>query len=240
LPFSSDVTQLNKKLNKNLLTNNKHNLTTRSRREVMKPFEQRSYGDKPISPTLQELKCLNLTKSGQIRLTPFPDEAILDAASSMKHAKNVRDPFNWFFKLCLEYCHRNEIAPDWPYMHTLIEKYKIKPDMPPLKTTHSVQDGLSRSADKQSTVVYKPSTSGSEQKVLSTTERMKIARDLENSIPKQSREERIAYLEKEIHAYTEQLVDPSKFFNAFLIELHIKRTEGLLKNCLDEWNLLRV
>ena len=132
--FSSDVTQCFKKLIKNLI----NPIVQRSAESEMKQFNQTYHGDKPVSVAIRELKVINLTRAGQIKLSPFPDEAILEAANAFKFAKKVRDPFSWFYKLCFDYCKRNDIDPDWAFMHQLIEKYKIPltaPMIDPKKNT---------------------------------------------------------------------------------------------------------
>lgn len=119
--FSSDVTQRVKKLIKNLI----NPIVQRQTSESSMQFTQTYHGDKPVSEAIRNLKVINLTRAGQIKLSVFPDEAIVDAANAYTYAKNVRDPFNWFYKLCFDYCKRNDIDPDWDFMHQLIEKYKI-------------------------------------------------------------------------------------------------------------------
>ena len=124
--ISSDVTQYIDKLNKNLT----NLIVKRQTDESSMQFTQKYHGDKPVSEAIRGLKTLNLTRAGQIKLSAFPDEAILDAANAFKYAKKVKDPFGWFFKLCLEYCKRNEIDPDWSFMHALVDKYKISLSAP--------------------------------------------------------------------------------------------------------------
>lgn len=119
--FSSEFTQRVKKLIKNLI----NPIVKHPTDESSMQFNQTYHGDKPVSVAIRELKVLNLTRAGQIKLSVFPDEAILEAANAMKYAKNVKEPYNWFYKLCFEYCRRNDIDPDWAFMHQLIEKYKI-------------------------------------------------------------------------------------------------------------------
>ncbi len=119
--FSSDVTQVFKKLIKNLI----NPIVQRPAEESSMQFTQTYHGDKPVSVAIRELKVINLTRAGQIKLSPFPDEAILDAANAFTYAKNVKEPFNWFYKLCFDYCKRNDIDPDWSFMHELVDKYKV-------------------------------------------------------------------------------------------------------------------
>jgi hypothetical protein len=126
--FSSDVTQDIKKLIKNLI----NPIVQRSGEGSMKQFNQTHHGDKPVSEAIRELKCINLSRAGQIKLSAFPDEAIVDAANAYNYAKNVKEPFNWFYKLCMDYCNRNEITPDWIFMHSLLDSYKVSLKAPML------------------------------------------------------------------------------------------------------------
>lgn len=140
--FSSDVTQRFKKLIKNLI----NPIVQRQTSESSMQFNQTYHGDKPVSVAIRELKVLNLTRAGQIKLSAFPDEAIVEAESAMKYAKNVKEPYNWFYKLCFDYCRRNDIDPDWAFMHQLIEKYKISLTAPMISSKAvTVRDKTSRS-----------------------------------------------------------------------------------------------
>jgi hypothetical protein len=84
----------------------------------------------PIPMGVREIKRLKLTKWGQILLSGFPPEAIQHADHALQSAKNVRDPFGWFFKLCQDYCEREELKPDWAYIEALKTKYGYKQGKP--------------------------------------------------------------------------------------------------------------
>ena len=145
--FSSDVTQLRDKLNVNLTNSIVQQWTSSN----VKQFNQTLHGEYPVSVAVREIKCIKLSRAGQIKLSAFPDEAILDAANAYHYAKNVKEPFNWFYKLCMEYCNRNDIKPDWPFMHSLVEYYKISLTAPMLLPAVSVRDKKSPPQKKQGT-----------------------------------------------------------------------------------------
>lgn len=142
--FSTDATQYKKKLIKNLINPIVQQRTSESSMQ----FKQTYHGDKPVSEAIRNLKVINLTRAGQIKLSVFPDEAITDAANAYKYAKNVKEPFNWFYKLCFDYCKRNDIQPDWDFMHQLVDKYKISLTAPTVQKgpIKSVGDKTSRTA----------------------------------------------------------------------------------------------
>lgn len=157
LSFSSDMTQDIKKLNKN-----NYFIIKRSGESAMKQFTQAYHGDKPVSEVIRNIQVFKLTRAGQIKLSPFPDEAIIDAQNAMRFAKNIREPFNWFYRLCSDYCKRNEIDPDWAFMYQLIEKYKISLSAP------MIQEEKTPTRDKTSRVRDK--TSQTEKKIDGTTD----------------------------------------------------------------------
>jgi hypothetical protein len=51
----------------------------------------------------------------------------------------------------MEYCNRNDIKPDWPFMHSLVEYYKISLTAPMLLPAVSVRDKKSPPQKKQGT-----------------------------------------------------------------------------------------
>lgn len=78
-----------------------------------------------ITPALrQATETLVLTKWGQIRLCAFEDKVLEHALQQLKFA-HPKSPFNWFFKVCLEYCTTNKVAPDWDFMKALSTKYNM-------------------------------------------------------------------------------------------------------------------
>ena len=96
-------------------------------------------GENFITPSLrQATELMGLTKWGQIRLAAFPNEVIEHANKQFSFAKPA-NPYNWYFKVCLEYCSANKITPDWDFMKALANKYGMpsKPDFV-LPTSRSV------------------------------------------------------------------------------------------------------
>lgn len=82
-------------------------------------------GENPISQAIRDLKCLNLTRWGQIELSVYPDEAIINTAARFKVATRIRDPFKWFYKLCHEYCQREGLEKNWNKYNALQDLYPI-------------------------------------------------------------------------------------------------------------------
>lgn len=86
----------------------------------------------PISPLIRSLNELNLSRSGQIKLSAFPDNVIDYAKDKLGYAKNVKDPFNWFLSVCTDYCKSNDIKPDWPWVYELSKKYNVDLNTSPI------------------------------------------------------------------------------------------------------------
>lgn len=69
---------------------------------------------------------LNLTKWGQIKLCSFPDDVLLKALECYeKYGSNIKDPFNYLFMYCKEYCAGADIEIDWNQYYQLKEHYKM-------------------------------------------------------------------------------------------------------------------
>lgn len=100
--------------------------------------------ENPIPVAVREIKSLKLSRAGQIKLSGMPAAAIEHVEKQMQYAKNIRDPFSWFFKLCMDYCVREELSIDWAYVDVLKAKYAIKDDARTLlsQDIHRQRDGL--------------------------------------------------------------------------------------------------
>ncbi len=62
---------------------------------------------------ISDIKELDLTTYGRIRLMCFPEEAINHARSAIKLAYTPKNPFALFFKYCSTWCSENNIYPDY-------------------------------------------------------------------------------------------------------------------------------
>lgn len=80
----------------------------------------------PISIPIRSIKSLRLTKWGQIRLMAFPEKAVEYAEDKMKYAQvsSLKDPFKFFTSLCVDWCKREEIKPNWEIVAHLETAYK--------------------------------------------------------------------------------------------------------------------
>jgi hypothetical protein len=110
-----------------------HHWTTENRenRDQKRPTTKKeSSMEQPewVTPTLNAAtKALNLSKWGQIRLSAYPDLAILHALNVFKSSKSAKqDLFKWFSSVCNEWCKKNNAAPEWGLMHRLA----VDNDMP--------------------------------------------------------------------------------------------------------------
>jgi len=60
------------------------------------------------------IKGLNLTEAGCIKLLAYPPSAIQAGLTALRsHKGEIRDPFVYFSKICLDYCKDNKIRVDW-------------------------------------------------------------------------------------------------------------------------------
>lgn len=79
-----------------------------------------------ISQVIRDIKCLKLTKFGQIKLSAFPDGAILYAVDQYKKSKNKpKDAFAWFFAVCGRWCQIYNAEPNWKYLEELKERHHM-------------------------------------------------------------------------------------------------------------------
>jgi len=83
----------------------------KGKRVLMRQFRQGS----GIPVYIQQLTVLALTDAGRRKLSVFPAEAIQYAVGKMKHFKHIKEPFNWFFVTCKQWCDDNNVRPDWEF-----------------------------------------------------------------------------------------------------------------------------
>jgi hypothetical protein len=77
-----------------------------------------------IPPYVQSLNFLNLSQRGQIELSIYPEDAIVDSTYRFKRSKNIRDPFAYFCKLCNDYCQREGAQKNHTLYQTLMALHK--------------------------------------------------------------------------------------------------------------------
>lgn len=83
-----------------------------------------------ISSYVKGIENLGLTRAGQIKLSAFSAECIEFADERMGYCTRVRNRFNWFMRVCLDWSKRHSVAPMWDYVVMLMRKHKIPRDMP--------------------------------------------------------------------------------------------------------------
>lgn len=79
----------------------------------------------PIPDYIRGIQSLKLARYGQIKLSGMPKEAVEYAEKCMQYSKNIKKPFEWFFKMCKDYCDREKLAINWYYVDALKAKYAI-------------------------------------------------------------------------------------------------------------------
>lgn len=71
-----------------------------------------------------------LTRWGKIKLCAFNQQTIEYACSILKERSNVHDPYNYFFKLCLDYADLYQFPLDFSYVAQLGNKFGEKSTNP--------------------------------------------------------------------------------------------------------------
>ena len=114
-------------LNKNLQKEKKNgfNMNAFEKKNILEQIANKKY-ENVVPSYIKELKNLNLTKWGQIRLSVFPEQAIKFANDCLKTTA-VQCKFSFMIKLCMDYCRKNDIRPDWKWQNKLFEVLH-KPD----------------------------------------------------------------------------------------------------------------
>ncbi len=77
---------------------------------------------------IMDIKNINLTRWGRIKLMAFPDEAIEYVDKALGYTRSIRDPFRWFVGMCIDYCKRESLPIDSDITNMLSAKYGIKED----------------------------------------------------------------------------------------------------------------
>jgi len=131
IPFQSySTTQDIDKFNKYIYTNRNcplNNLRARARTDETEKKSMEAY----ISEEVKQLKELKLTPWGQIKLSGFPDQALLYGKNQLKYARSVKNLFNWFFTICHEYCRLNGLTVNWERVDFLKKTYGM-PELAPM------------------------------------------------------------------------------------------------------------
>lgn len=158
-----------------------------------------------ITPTMRKVTDeLGLTKWGQIKLVIFRDHVLSYALNEFRKNKNIANPFDWFFTTARRYSERENISPDWPSYYNLCKKYNM-PDNP----TFILKKPL----------VEKPKAPFSPYAPYKMPE-------------KESLEERVKNLKRDIANYVKIFADPSPFVMPEMITW----AENLCKARIEELN----
>lgn len=79
----------------------------------------------------KRIKTLKLTRVGEIKLSPFPPEAIAEANKQLaKHTKPVKDIFRLYWTFCDAYCKQHNIKVGWREMFAQLEREGFSKDDP--------------------------------------------------------------------------------------------------------------
>lgn len=115
----------------------------------LKTKKERENMSTHIPQHLFEVKSINLTDFGRIRLSRFPQEAVeaIDIQLSQSN-KDLTSPFGWFYNACKRYCEENNIEVDSMVESKLKIAYNITSDLPTLENNKI--NRAKKSASKQS------------------------------------------------------------------------------------------
>lgn len=81
--------------------------------------------DIPLTKTMEEVRdTLDLNHWGEIKISPFPDEALSATLAQLKHA-NPRNTVKWFVDSCVQYCKENDLRIDWHTFYELRDRHKM-------------------------------------------------------------------------------------------------------------------
>lgn len=111
-------------------------LTSISLGQSSKQHQRKEDMSTHIPQYLFEVKSLNLTDFGRIRLSRFPQEAVeaIDNQLSQSH-KDLTSPFGWFYNACKAYCTENDLQVDGMVESKLKIAYNLKSDLPALENS---------------------------------------------------------------------------------------------------------
>lgn len=125
LRFLDQIKELTQYLNRTGIRNYWYNKNNRSTESIVKTLAVSSNSRESI----QRITTLSLTQWGRYKIEAFPDEAIKEAEENLLHIirtwelQKIRNPFRMFIKFCLNYCHRNNVQPDWKLSSRLASTY---------------------------------------------------------------------------------------------------------------------
>lgn len=83
---------------------------------------------------INEIKSLDFTDFGKVKLCAFPEEAIRFADKEMQKASFVDKPGNWFIAKCKEYCKAHNFLQDYMTTTKLLARYKFSLSLPLLRS----------------------------------------------------------------------------------------------------------
>jgi DNA-binding Lrp family transcriptional regulator len=177
-------------------------------------------------------RLLKLTDQEQMKLIAYPDEMLSRAWIQVEKMMNnggpqqrIHDKAAWLFGTLNIVCAKANIKPDWKWYYDVcdiigMDKLSIFDEPIPIEATSNPRPKKAKSFVNQE--VRPP---------------MYLVWD--NPQDKISRAEKIATLEKEIHAYTEQLAEPEKYYGPMFIESNIKIVQRMVRESLDKLEALR-
>lgn len=134
--------------------------------------EREKMVEEKILPISNNLKSIRLTNWGEIRLSCYPDEAILYADEQMlKLVKPVSDRFKYFKGICENWCKEKEIPVAWSYMFKLAREHAM-PDQGPFIDVSFQPVKLINQFDNRSVRDFQK-REGETKHIMSTIERLK-------------------------------------------------------------------
>jgi len=81
-----------------------------------------------------KFKSIELTRMGKVKLMAFTTEVVSAALEKLRNAKDVRNPYQYLYKLCLEQSEIENIDPDFAYVGYLCNYFGLAADDPDFTT----------------------------------------------------------------------------------------------------------
>lgn len=97
----------------------------------------------------KRIKCLKLTRAGEIKLSVFPPEAIEEANNQLrKHKGSIRDVFRLYCAFCKAYCEQRGIKIDWRPMFKSLNDECINNEAPGVNPSDPYEYEIIESIDR--------------------------------------------------------------------------------------------
>lgn len=117
-----------------------------------KKTDQERIMEAQIPHYVQNIRSLDLTEAGMIRLSKYPEAVIQYADEYVSGSYSVDKPFEYFAKCCWQEANRRNLSMDYGTVNRLAAKYGITEESPNLKTQEIIRWHTKKPQSIKSTV----------------------------------------------------------------------------------------